>query len=428
MSTNRDLIPFIGDGFLNSLKDSFGNIESKSPYRWVIVALSWLHYFSFGLIYTALSVLVTPVMIDLNLTYSQMGIILGCWQLVYIFSAQPIGLLIDRVGPYKSLLLGAAIISLSAALRWFAVNFETLIFFVALFGIGGPMISIGLPKLASVWFFGRERGTASGIYATGNTIGAMVALAITNSFVLPQLGDWKKVFLIYSFVGFLIALLWLSLGRRSPDPDTLNIAATPVKRERTLLVMKSVFMSRNIWLIVIIGITSFLTNHGLSNWLPKILELNGMTSQEAGFAVSFLNLFGIFGSILISRLPYIVRSRKLAIAITLLIQGASTLLLGIVGGSVLWLALALDGISRGLLPLLTVTLMELPEVGPRRMGVVGGLYFSIGEIGGFGGPFVMGVLKDITGSFLPGLILMAAISLASITLAAFLRIDVKTKA
>ncbi len=262
---------------MDSMKGSVEKAESKSSYRWVIVGLSWLHYFSFGLIYTTLSALVTPVMADLNLTYSQMGVILGCWQLVYIFSAQPIGLLIDRIGAYKSLLLGAAIISLSAALRWFAISFETLVFFVALFGIGGPMISIGLPKLISFWFLGRERGTASGIYATGTTIGAMAAMAITSSVVLPQVGNWKNVFLTYSFVGLLIALLWLFLGHRSPklDTDTTpNAAAAPAK-ESMLRVMKSVFMSRNVWLIVLIGITSFLTSHGLSTGFRKSLNCPG---------------------------------------------------------------------------------------------------------------------------------------------------------
>jgi ACS family tartrate transporter-like MFS transporter len=37
------------------------------------------------------------------------------------------------------------------------------------------------------------------------------------------------------------------------------------------------------------------------------------------------------------------------------------------------------------------------------MGSVGGLYFSMGEIGGFLGPFMMGYIKDLTGSFLFGI-------------------------
>ena len=75
------------------------------------------------------------------------------------------------------------------------------------------------------------------------------------------------------------------------------------------------------------------------------------------------------------------------------------------------------------MPLLIVTLMDLPEVGTARMGVVGGLYFAIGEIGGFGGPFIMGLLKDITGSFLSGILFLAIVCEVMIIAAAILKLD-----
>jgi cyanate permease len=398
-------------------------IEAKPRYRWVILLLSWLLYFSFGLLFTAISVLVTPVMDSLHLTYSQMGIVLGSWPLVYIFFAQLAGVITDRIGPYRSLFIGAMIIATSSALRGFAHSFETLLLFVALFGIGGPLISIGLPKLASLWFIGRERGTASGVYATGPSAGGMVALSITNSIVMPAVGGWRNVFLVYSVVGFLIALLWLVMGRRmTPTPSTTTGAEEI--RLNTRSVIGNVLRNRNIWLIVLIGVTFFLASHGISSWLPKILELRGMSPQEAGFVVSSRSLFGIMGSFLLPRLPYIVKSRKLAIALTLFVLGVAILALGFVSGIFIWFALLAVGITnQGLLPLLTVTLMDMPEVGARRMGIVGGLFFAIGEIGGFAGPLVMGLLKDITGTFLTGILFIVAITEASILLAAFLEVD-----
>jgi nitrate/nitrite transporter NarK len=89
----------------------------------------------------------------------------------------------------------------------------------------------------------------------------------------------------------------------------------------------------------------------------------------------------------------------------------------------MWIAIALVGLTRGLFPLLTVALMDMPEVGPRRMGVAGGLFFSIGEIGGFGGPFIMGVLKDVTGVFLSGIIFLVVVTECSILCAALLKTD-----
>jgi cyanate permease len=405
-------------------KDSNDVFDSRPTYRWVILTLSWLIYFVFGLIHSALSILITPVMNDLNLTYAQMGVILGSWQLVYIFFAQPAGMIIDSLGSLKSLFLGVTVISLSAALRWFAVSFESLLLSVALFGIGGPMISIGLPKLASVWFTGKERSVATGVYTTGNTIGSIVALSTTNNFFMPLLGNWRRVFVMYSCIGLVTALLWLFVGWRPQSSNWSRSMPESMEGERTLDVIARLFKKRNIWLIVIIGVTSFLVSHGLSNWLPKILELKGMTVREAGFAVSSLHLFAILGSILIPRLPYTMGSKKWAISLTLFTSGVATFVLGVASGPLMWLGLAVAGITmRGLTPLLMVTLMDLPDVDSEQMGVVGGLYFSIGEIGGFGGPFVMGLLKDVTGSFYYGIIFIVAVTEMSIIFAALLKAD-----
>jgi cyanate permease len=416
----------LGDDFLLSSqqKDSNEVFDSRPTYRWVILTLSWLIYFVFGLIHSTLSILITPVMNDLNLTYAQMGVILGSWQLVYIFFAQPAGMIIDSLGSYKSLFLGVTVISLSAALRWFAVSFEYLLLSVALFGIGGPMISIGLPKLASTWFTGKERSVATGVYTTGNTIGSVVALSATNSFFMPVLGNWRSVFVVYSCFGLVIALLWLFVGWRHQNSNRSRPMAESVERERGLDVIARLFKKRNIWLIVIIGVTSFLVSHGLSNWLPKILELKGMTVREAGFAVSSLKLFAIPGSILIPRLSYTVGSKKRAISLTLFMLGVATLVLGVTSGPLMWIGLAVAGITmRGLTPLLMVTLMDLPDVDSKQMGVVGGLFFSIGEIGGFGGPFILGLLKDVTGSFYSGIIFIVAVTEASIVFATLLKAD-----
>jgi cyanate permease len=387
--------------------------------------LSWTLYFSFGLISTSLSILVTPIMNDLGLTYSQMGFVLGSWQLIYIFCAQPLGLVIDRIGPYPSLFLGAVIMALSSALRPFAINFDSLAIYVGLFGIGGPLISIGIPKLVSIWFQGDERGTASGVYTTGPIIGGVIALSLTNSVFVPLLGNWKTVLHVYSLIGLLIAFLWLLVGRKALTINSARGYRSLTGKKTTWKAMKTLFKSKNIWLIVAIGITFFLSSHGLANWLPKLFEAKGTSSSEAGYLAAFHRIFGIFGSIALSKLPHILKSKKLAIAITLFVQGVFIIILGVTAGPIMWLALAFVGITtKGLLPILTIILMDMPEVGPIRMGIAGGLFFALGEIGGFGGPFVMGLLKDITGSFLSGLIFIAAITEASIVLASYLKVDV----
>jgi cyanate permease len=54
--------------------------------------------------------------------------------------------------------------------------------------------------------------------------------------------------------------------------------------------------------------------------------------------------------------------------------------------------------------------MELPEVSSRYMGSAGGMFFCVAEIGGFAGPFIVGAIKDLTGSFLVGACFLAGLS------------------
>jgi len=82
--------------------------------------------------------------------------------------------------------------------------------------------------------------------------------------------------------------------------------------------------------------------------------------------------------------------------------------------------------SSALIPLLTLILMETPEVGPEKMGTAGGLFFSKSEIVGFKSLLAVGLLEDWTGGFLVGGYFLVALGV-SILLLSFMIQD-RTKA
>ena len=162
--------------------------------RWVLLAGLWLLYASFGLIVTSLAPLVPPIEQDLHMSHTAMGSLMGAWQLVYIFAAVPAGMLLDRLGGAKALLIGAALIALSAAGRALAVDYWTFLLAVMVFGLGGPIISSGAPKVVAQLFEGSQRGMAMGIYMTGPAMGGIVSLTLTNAWLLPVFdADWRMV-------------------------------------------------------------------------------------------------------------------------------------------------------------------------------------------------------------------------------------------
>ena len=156
--------------------------------------------------------------------------------------------------------------------------------------------------------------------------------------------------------------------------------------------------------------------------MPRILELKGLSPVMAGFATSFMTLSSIVGNLTIPRLSYRIGSKRRTIALILFFSSISILVLEIGGDTLLWTGIMLSGFfTAAIMPLMTLTLMDMPEVGADLMGTAGGLFFSIGEIGGFLGPFLMGYFKDITGSFFSGILFLSIMTGSAIMASAFLK-------
>ncbi len=370
----------------------------------------WFLYFAFGLTMVAMAPLVGVMRSDLGLSDSAMGLILGAWPLVYIASAMPCGAFLDRAGPRRALFAAAVIIGLSAAARGFATGPVTLFFAVALFGIGGPLISIGAPKLVSQWFEGPDRGLAMGIYITGPASGGICALALTNSVFMPLMEqNWRHVLFIYAGVCLAIGLVWLAITQHG-EARTMERRAVADGGQGQWAVFRALLGLPAVRAILIMAIGAFFYNHSLNNWLPEILRRGGMTPEQAGYWSAIPTAVGVLGSLLIPRLAVPARRWRILFAV-IVMAGLSTILLQGAGNSLpLALGLTLQGLARGsLMTILMLSLLETNGVGSRHAGAAGGLFFSAAEIGGVLGPLTLGALSDLTGGFSAGLFLLSGI-------------------
>jgi cyanate permease len=387
----------------------------NARYRWVILGLVWLLYFVFGVYTRSLAPLVTPIIKDLNLSYVEMGFILGSWQLTYILFATLDGAIIDRWGLRKALLAGVIIMGLSEILRYFATGFAGLLLCVSLIGVGGPMISIGAPKAISLWFAEKERGLTTGIYMTAPTVGGLLVMSTANSLIMPLTGySWRLAFALYGTIAFGGAFLWWLFGRESglagqkSGPGVLGVFRALVRR-------------RLIQVILIMGLFSFTVSHGFESWLPQILEARGIAPATAGLLASLPLLVGIPSVLLVPRLTP-PGARGTVITLLFLVMALAILLVALTTGAGLIAGLLLFGAAMTpALPLLMLILMGLPEVGSQYLGSAAGMFFCIAEVGGFGGPFLLGTLRNITGDFLTGTILVAALALLTAGLGLYLK-------
>ncbi|MBV1878920.1 MAG: MFS transporter [Pseudomonadales bacterium] len=386
--------------------------EAPYWYRWLVLFGVWVQYLTFGLVATSLAPIVGLVESDLSLSHVQMGTIMGAWQLVYIASAIPCGMLLDKIGPRWALMVGALLIAASVFARGSADNFNALILAVMLFGLGGPIISSGAPKVVSQWFTGSSRGLAMGIYMTGPAIGGIISLTLTHPLLLPLLDNaWQNVMFLWAGVTAAGSIIWFVITthpamKLSTDAEVVN---NPVPQTRILL---RLLKEPAVVMVLLMGVGVFMFNHGLNNWLPELLRANGMTLIESGYWAAIPTVIGLMGSLLIPRLATPDRRFQILIGLSIA-AGSASLLLQFQAQPVLLTGLVLQGIARSsLMTVLVLILVELPAINEREIGVATGLFFSAAEVGGVLGPLSLGLLYDWTHDFDSGLFLLTAIAVA----------------
>jgi len=383
--------------------------DAAHPYRWAILLGVWLVYFSFGVTTVSMAPLVPHIVRDLGMSYAEMGFVLGGWQLVYIATAAPCGIVIDRWGPRAGLLLSALFIAMSAGLRANADDFWTLLFAVGLFGIGGPMVSIGAPKLMGLWFKGSERGMAMGIYVTGPAMGGIVSYALTNSVLMPYFEqDWRSVLLLFAGIALACGAAWLVISAH-PRAREIERELKAQPKERQLAVFAKLLAMPSVQVMLVMNVGIFFFNHGLNNWLPELLRHSGMSAAQAGMWAALPTAVGVAGALIIPRLA--TPERRLAILAGLFAAaGLAAILLLTENPAAMTIGLIVQGIARSsMMTVMVLLLMEMKDVGSRYTGAASGLFFSAAEVGGVLGPLTLGAVYDATGDFSPALVLLSVI-------------------
>ena len=194
-----------------------------------------LNWVSLGLLYASYYMcrynfrFATPGMIaEFKFTQTQISDMLAIWSLAYGTGQLINGLLSDRIGGRRSMLIGALgtiIVNLFFGFGSFAGTFMT---FSLIWLINGYMQSFGAPgmvKINAAWFHRTERGTFAGIFGFMIQLGQMsmswLAPLILAGFTIGTLvvaqGEWRWLFRIPPLFTVAAALLVYFVAKPSPD-------------------------------------------------------------------------------------------------------------------------------------------------------------------------------------------------------------------
>lgn len=357
--------------------------------------------------FASLAPLVQPIQDDLDISYSKMGLVLGFWQLVTIFTFYPLGKLVDRHSPRILLAIAAIAVGASVALRGLAVDFTSLLMTVGLLGLAGPIISVGAPKVTANWFVGKQRNFAVAVYITGPMAGAMLGMSLATTVILPIVDSWREVMFIYGGIIMLAGIIWYILSRDRP----YEASKLFLHENDKPMSLSSLLKIRNVRVVLVLSIAGLAIQHGVGiGWAPSILQHHaGMSLSEAGFWSGIAAGAGVVGTIIITTVAF-TGIRRMIMAVLLLLTSVGLIGLSISADNLPVLSLMLIKFaSSPMWPILTLILIDTDEIGHRNIGTAIGLAFAVAEIGGAGGPVLLGIIQDIQGSVIPGLMALSVL-------------------
>ncbi|WP_339105761.1 MFS transporter [Haloterrigena salinisoli] len=384
--------------------------RSSAGYRreYGLVALGALSYTCLMFVWFSLPAYLSVIIDDAGLSSTQAGILTGTVPLTYIPLALFSGVAVDRIGPGRSLAAGVLIYGSAQIVRSAASGFPSLFAATLLLGVGATAITFGLPKLVGVLFPPEKTGRPSAIYLVGASTGSALVFAVGRPILGPWLGGWRPLFFWSGVVAVAYGLVWTAVTRREgidgrmADDDSFSLESVAAD-------LRVVLSHRELRLVVVIGTMYLLLNHGLQGWLPTLLESRGLAAGPAGQTTSLLVASTVVGVLIVPELAdrYGLRRPALMACGAVAFCGVSGVIVGGTGPLVL-AGIIVTGIGvGGISPLVRAIPPDLEGIGARLTGTAVGFIFAVGEIGGFFGPVLIGALRDATGSFVPGLVLLA---------------------
>lgn len=380
-------------------------VESYSRNRIITVLLLALCLSFQALAIYGVALFLPDIRKDLGLSFTEGGALSAALTIVYALMQIPAGYLVDRFGSriiffYGS--LGNVVLSLAFGLissYWQGIASQ------AVSGVFRGLLFVSSLTLLASWFSQSRRATAIGL----STIGVFTGQLLVNGLgpILAGIANWRLPFIVFSAMGVVVSLAFLRFVKESPH--------TVLTQKVSLLEMSQVLRYRSIWLCCGIQYVRHALFIGIGFWLPSLLiEEKGLALQMVGAIMAIRagvlvpsNLMGGFVS---DKL----RNPVQVIGISLVILLITTSLLVRVDNIALLIVIILVNAFFAQFYFGSVFAIPVAILGNRMAGTAIGFTNVFANLGSFTAAYLLGVLKDTSGSFESGFDTMAAMCIVGL--------------
>jgi len=288
--------------------------RARRGLNWGVVGLMYTSYY---LCRYNLSLTNKAISDEFGFSKAQMGTIISSALLAYACGQIINGLLVDKLGGKRAMLLGAAG-TITMNLLFGAASFWGILgLFVVIRSIDGYMQAFGASgfvKINAAWFSQKERGTFAGIFGFMINLGrfgiftfgpaALAGFVFLGMWAVPPL-HWRWLFWIPAGVATLVAIVLALVVKDTPeeagfhgvhkheaDHQDLDV------RSEVTTVLRQILTNPNIWVIGLAYACTGAVRQSVDQWFPRYMQevlgvsLNSPQLKWLGFLIPFVASLG----------------------------------------------------------------------------------------------------------------------------------------
>lgn len=391
--------------------------KKKWKVRYSILLVLWLCWLFSFLDRMVITIALPFIGEDLSLSKTAQGLLLSMFFAGYALFQIPGGMLSDKFGFRRVVSVAIVWWSIFTSLTGLIFSYPLFLLVRFVFGLGEACLPGGSYKAIATYFPSKQRGTATGIQSTVNTLGPAIA-AIAAAAIIGLYG-WRVVFIVMGIPGIALGLyIWFKFKDNPKDHPKMtkgelaeleeDVEEKSSGKKKSSVSFKELLKKPILWQMALIWFFFDITFWGFTSWLPSYLI------NEKG--LSLMNT-GIF-----SALPYLVGTVAIVLGgyISDKMKGNRKWVFipnALAGGLALYFMFQASSLTMVIVyQCLAAFFMFLAQGGfwalvvdsmPAEIMASGSATVNcFGSIAGFISPFLMGYLIDTSGSFNSSFILM----------------------
>ena len=378
---------------------------------------------------------------ELAITSQQFGLLSGIFFFGYFLFEVPSNLLLHKIGARIWIARILITWGIVAMLTGFVHNVHQLYVMRFLLGLAEAGYYPGVVLYLTYWFRRRERAQAIALVLTGlpvaSILGAPASGLILDHVHWLGVSSWRWLLILEGVPAVVFGVFTYFLLPSRPaeakflalDEKNWIITELALEHEKKLgehlISVAKTFTHLRVWHLAWIQFTFVIGTYSLSFWMPQVIK--SLSSHYSNTMVGFLavlpQLVGLAGMVLVSRSSDQRLERRYHAAIPALAGGMGWLLLGTTTSPVVSMLL-LSLVAAGTYSLVG-PFFSLPSEFLTGYAAACGIAIinSVGNLGGFAGPYAVGLIKDKTGSLHWG---FAFVGMSMLVSAIFLMLLPKT--